>query len=93
MVGLTAHAFEPGRLTLTFTDLSRADRPIPVDVYFPADTPGEALAIGSGETAGVVIPEYIWPESAGAVFRGAMADPDFQSLIGEFDRIEFGWRW
>ncbi len=53
------------------------------------------LTIGSGETERVVIPEFLWPESAGAfsgaIFWGAMTDPDLHGLIGDFDRVEFGW--
>ncbi len=101
LFGIAARACETGHLTLTLNDPSRADRTTPVDVFDPTTTPGETVPVAPGEFPvvgfghGFVIPEFLWPESAsafsGAIFRGGMTDPGLQGLIGEFDRIEFGW--
>ncbi|MEO8770063.1 MAG: T9SS type A sorting domain-containing protein [Ferruginibacter sp.] len=43
-----AQTYSTGKQTLTFTDNSRSDRQIPVELYYPANTAGNNVAIASG---------------------------------------------
>src|SRR4051812_5158954 len=45
---LTAQTYSTGKRSITFIDGSRTDRPIPTDIYYPANTAGYNVPIASG---------------------------------------------
>src|SRR6185436_8296985 len=45
---LTAQPYSTGKRSVTFIDGSRTDRPIPTDIYYPANTAGNNVPIASG---------------------------------------------
>ncbi|MFT3910960.1 MAG: T9SS type A sorting domain-containing protein [Ferruginibacter sp.] len=45
---LSAQTYSTGKRSLTFIDNSRTDRPIPTDIYYPANTAGNNVAIATG---------------------------------------------
>ncbi|MGB1217251.1 MAG: T9SS type A sorting domain-containing protein, partial [Saprospiraceae bacterium] len=49
-LGFSLHAqYEIGETSITFTDASRSGRSIPTEIYYPADSPGNGVAISSGQ--------------------------------------------
>jgi predicted dienelactone hydrolase len=48
-IGVNAQVYSIGHRQLSFTDPSRANRSIPAEVYYPAESNGDDVAIASGQ--------------------------------------------
>ncbi|MCX6245932.1 MAG: T9SS type A sorting domain-containing protein [Bacteroidetes bacterium] len=65
--------FPIGHRTVSFIDTSRNNRPVPVEIYYPAESAGNNTAVAAGTFPVIVFGHgYLMPYSAYAYFKDAM---------------------